>query len=98
MVSLLVTMIGYQLKAASDPQHAFRRLTFCGFLSIRALIQPHQVIALIERIEASCVGTLGFGDESWRHVQQALDDAGYLSWIGLTVGQRYVHRRRGGWI
>ena len=103
MVSLLVTAIGYQLLRARDPQHAYRRLARCGYLSLRALLNRRDVISLIDRTESAFFEKhadhkVFFGDECWRHVEPALRRAGYLSWIALTLGRRYVHRRWGGWI
>jgi hypothetical protein len=107
MVSLLVTAIGYQLNHARDSQHAYKRLARCGYLSARALLNREAVIALIARTESEFIeqhvgaavpDLVRFGDEPWRHIDGALEDAGYLSWIGLTLGRRFVHRRWGGWI
>jgi hypothetical protein len=98
MVSLLVTAIGYRLMHAHDAADAYRRLARVGFLSTRALLNRQAVVSLIEEADANYPADQPIGNEPWRHVDAALEHARYLSWIGLTLGRRYVHRGWGGWV
>jgi len=91
MVSLYVTAIGYLVKEGTALQ-AYEILARHGYLSESALSARENVISLIERKRAAFPQYPAPGHESWRDVDVALEEAGYLSSKGLTEGRRSFTR------
>jgi hypothetical protein len=90
MVSLHVTAIGYLVSGRTGPE-AYEILETHGYLSDSALSKREKVVSLIDQKRAA-PKHFAPGDELWRYIDVALEQAGYLSPKGLTEGRRGLTR------
>jgi hypothetical protein len=91
MVSLHITAIGY-LVGRHTAAEAYELLKEHEYLSDRGLSERDAVISLIEQKRAAFPARPAPGQEGWRDIDQALEQAGYLSPKGLSDGRRSVTR------